>query len=399
MARIQPRPGFVAGELWYNGPMLTDLERKRLEAFVARNREGAPYWRRVNILLLNEEGLSPEDIALATGSSVAQTRRWLNVFKRQGMSLFPDPVLREPGRFSADDSLAEAGRLFLADQLAIIDEHQPVVTAEAGPKGVHETRKAIRRSRNAFRLLAPYYEPGFFRPYRRALRRVMRGLGPSRDRFVALQKLAEYMAEEDTPAGALAGLQALHDAWSAAWQQENLVVQVAVSRPGYLKQLAAYRQVLQTPGAGVARPGKLIVPLKVRHVAPVLIFERLATVLAYDDYLAGIRPAGMHQLRIAFKQLRYTLDFFTPVLGNEILSLTDGLNGIQDHLGDMNDAVIMLGMLAKMDPAGELADGVAHYRQVQQITYEQLAQSFDVVWAEFNSATWRQRLAGTLAVL
>lgn len=50
----------------------------------------------------------------------------------------------------------------------------------------------------------------------------------------------------------------------------------------------------------------------------------------------------LHTLRIAFKELRYTLEFFQGILGNVIEHCIVLLKNIQDYLGDINDARIAL---------------------------------------------------------
>ena len=81
---------------------------------------------------------------------------------------------------------------------------------------------------------------------------------------------------------------------------------------------------------------------------------QLARVLAYDDYVQEASAAQLHRLRIRFKWLRYTLDFLTPVLGNEVLTLTGQLNEIQDHFRGFPGYTSRYGD-AKPDPTGRWA--------------------------------------------
>ena len=61
-----------------------------------------------------------------------------------------------------------------------------------------------------------------------------------------------------------------------------------------------------------------------------------------------------HDLRIAFKKLRYALEFFSPILPRE--RLTDyqaSLSVIQDLLGTLNDQVTASRLIKEVHPKGK----------------------------------------------
>jgi CHAD domain-containing protein len=49
--------------------------------------------------------------------------------------------------------------------------------------------------------------------------------------------------------------------------------------------------------------------------------------------------AELHEIRIAGKRLRYSLEFFAPVLDDHYLATIERLAQVQEHLGNLNDAV------------------------------------------------------------
>jgi CHAD domain-containing protein len=53
----------------------------------------------------------------------------------------------------------------------------------------------------------------------------------------------------------------------------------------------------------------------------------------------------LHALRIACKRMRYTLEFFQEVLGPSTKELIAEIVTLQDHLGDLQDAVVASGIL------------------------------------------------------
>jgi len=385
--------------------MLSKEERKLLKGFVARNGEQSPYWRRVNIILLSDAGMTPESIAVELGSSIVQTRKWLNVYKRKGLAVFPNSVLHKPALFSPNEHIAEAGRAFFREQLAIIERYDEALRERGATKAVHETRKAIRRSRNAYDLLTPYYEPGTFRRFQRRLRQTMRRLGPARDRYIFLHKLDQCREQCAESPGILNGLERLSDYWQLRLEQATQRAQEAVRKAKYQKTLAALADFCATPGQGVAHDSAKVAPTKVRHLAPSMVMLRVAHVLAYDEIVPEASLEQLHELRIHFKRLRYTLDFFAPILGNERLALTRGLNRIQDHLGDLNDANVARSLLDET-PGDDVREfgrdwgvGVRAYRLALEAEIERLQSSFGDVWRGFDSPAWRRTVLNSMSQL
>ncbi|HEX3052283.1 MAG TPA: CHAD domain-containing protein, partial [Aggregatilineaceae bacterium] len=67
----------------------------------------------------------------------------------------------------------------------------------------------------------------------------------------------------------------------------------------------------------------------------------------------------LHQLRIAFKRLRYALEFFEEVLGPEARMVIKETKIAQDHLGDLQDAQVVSGVMRDLlDQHNERYSGV-----------------------------------------
>ena len=61
-----------------------------------------------------------------------------------------------------------------------------------------------------------------------------------------------------------------------------------------------------------------------------------------------------HELRIAFKKLRYALEFFAPILPSKRLAkYQKSLETLQDLLGTLNDQVTASRLIKEMHPKGE----------------------------------------------
>ncbi len=87
----------------------------------------------------------------------------------------------------------------------------------------------------------------------------------------------------------------------------------------YARFKERFGEFVETEGLGslpLAQDGEPH-PYRVRHVAPVAIYERLAAVRAYDEWVTVPNPpvTRLHALRIVCKRLRYALEFFREVSG------------------------------------------------------------------------------------
>jgi adenylate kinase len=125
----------------------------------------------------------------------------------------------------------------------------------------------------------------------------------------------------------------------------------------------------------------------------------------------------LHQLRIAAKGLRYTLEYFREVLGAEAGTVIDEVKALQDHLGDLQDAVVASNLLrdfltwgtwghkqtkdTKAYPPIEpvVAPGVAIYLASRQTELQHLLDTFPQVWARFHKPEFSELVTAALAPL
>ncbi len=293
---------------------------------------------------------------------------------------------------TADWPIAELGRRMMAEQLAIMETHRTDLQTVVSVTAVHETRKAIRRTFTAVRLFSPYFEPHVLKAYRRQLRKMMKRLGRCRDTAVFLGKMRQVMPDLPVPLGEL----------EQYWQTQKTAVDINLRlywvRPKPAAFWEAYAAFTAMTGTGVL-PVPIGEPVRARHVIPVLLYQRVAAVRAFGDYLAEEETRSMekmHYLRIQCKELRYAFQFFAPVLGPAIMPVIDVLALLQLNLGDLNDARVALAMLERT-PGRETA--VRHYQDVQRKEIDRLLNEFYPLWAELNAPAWRQNLAKAVAKL
>ena len=306
--------------------------------------------------------------------------------------------------------MAEAGRKILRFHFAHMLSHEKGTRLGEDIEELHDMRVATRRMRAAFDVFKPFFKPKAIKNHLKGLRATGRALGRVRDLDVFMAKAEHYL--ETLPEDERLGLEPLLD----AWQQEQ-----ALGRDQMLAHLdsESYQQFKQdfndfvsTPGAG-ARPvsGNNPEPDRVRHVAPVLIYTHLAAVRSYETIITNATIEQLHALRIEFKKLRYTLEFFREVLGAQAKEVIDDLKTLQDHLGDLNDANVACRILREfietweerqMDlPLQERQnpEPVVDYLAAKHAERHNLMVTFPEAWAHFNRPEFLENIALAASVL
>ena len=86
-------------------------------------------------------------------------------------------------------------------------------------------------------------------------------------------------------------------------------------------------------------------------------------------------PAGLHRLRLISKRFRYTLELFRPYYPPAMSERIDALKRVQDVLGEINDTVVTVGLIA------EMPGSVRMRRYLEELAAEK-AVAFRSEWTE-----------------
>ncbi len=90
----------------------------------------------------------------------------------------------------------------------------------------------------------------------------------------------------------------------------------------------------------------------VRANAALIIPVRVAELVSWERFVGDPENVGeLHQMRIAAKRLRYTMEMFAVCYGPEFGQAVDKVKWIQEQLGDIHDADVLV---------PELRDRAAH---------------------------------------
>ncbi|MGH2718331.1 MAG: CHAD domain-containing protein [Actinomycetota bacterium] len=259
--------------------------------------------------------------------------------------------------------VATAGQLVRRAIAASVERYlrqEPGVRLGEDPEAVHQARVATRRLRSDLRTFAPLIDPAWGAEIGDRLRWLGGLLGAARDADVLFDRLrarAETLPEDDRPAGAKlvaelgADQEAAHTALLAGLTGERYlsVVQALVDAARAPHLLPESHRLAQEVALGLlSRPWR-----KLR--------QQVASLTA------PVPDADLHEVRIRAKRCRYAAEALAPVLGRKSVVLARAAAGLQEVLGEHQDAVVAAGVLrargtrdAAADPevafaAGELA--------------------------------------------
>ena len=325
-------------------------------------------------------------------------------------------LLAAPG-IEPDDPMSEAGRKTLRFHYRRMVYNEPGTRLGQDIEALHDMRVATRRMRAAFRVFGPYFRPKAARSYQKGLKRSGRALGPVRDLDVFRAKIQDYLAT--LPQSQQHDLDRFLDVLERHRDSAREGMNAYLDSKTYGRFRDRFGQFVETEGMEslplVFDDGEPP-PYRVRHVAPVVIYQRLAAVRAYDEWVSipDPPPERLHSLRIACKRLRYTLEFFREVLGPDTGALIKSIVAIQDHLGALQDAVVARGLLADYLEQGvwghakapgarpEAAvdvPGVEAYLAAKQAELAHLLEGFPEVWQQVRDEAFSQMVAEAIVGL
>jgi CHAD domain-containing protein len=437
---------------------MTDLQLQKnqipLLEELAKNAESETERRRARILLLYNNGNSTSGIAEQVGISTRSVRFWRREFLTRGMEIFsiseedveppgevaqtiseeaPPPeripvpkekvpararekpkvryprVRKKPG-IKPGDAMSEAGRKVLRFHFAHMLNHEEGTRLGEDIEELHDMRVATRRMRAAFEVFGPFYKPKVVKFHLKGLRATGRALGSVRDLDVFMDKAQHYL--ESVPVGERPGLEPLMHAWGGELADEREKMLAFLDGERYQQFKQDFNEFVSKPGAG-ARPISETNPKPnlVRDVVPVLIYTHLAAVRTYDTVIANAAIEQLHALRIEFKKLRYAVEFFSEVLGEQARQVIEEIKTLQDHLGDLNDADVACGILREFVDTWEERqivlplherqnpEPVVAYLAAKHAELHNLMVTFPGAWAHFNRPELLENLALAISVL
>ncbi|MFN8631122.1 MAG: CHAD domain-containing protein [Chloroflexota bacterium] len=260
---------------------------------------------------LEAESPSPGELALVVAES---------------LSVGASPELRLD-----DAAMAEAGRKVLRFHLARALAQVPALLESGDPAAVHDMRVATWRM--AWRVFGDGFEREARRRYLDELRALGSRLGVVRDLDVRLGILT---ARTRGRTRLRDGLEPVLAAWLLEREARGHELAVILSGGEFAAFVADYESFAGTPGlaAVASEPNK---PALVRHRMAAALWTAYQDVWAFESVVASADLTTLHQLRIAAKWLRYTLEICREPLDPDASALIRPVVALQDRLGDLHD--------------------------------------------------------------
>jgi triphosphatase len=270
----------------------------------------------------------------------------------RGYKLFTDtpelPFRAKAPSLSAELTPVEAFRNIALGCLEHFQRNEPGLLDGSDPEFVHQARVALRRLRSAIKLFAPVLPPEFVAAYGQTWQTLASALGEARNWDVFLSETLppiQAAFPENTD---------LHRLRNEGKRRAKGARQ-AISRLLIGREYP--RLLVEFTAAIYALSDILPIPLVDFARDRIRSHTRRARKLAQAH--ATLNTAERHRMRICFKKLRYSLEFFEGLLPKKRLAAyLAALSQLQDELGLINDQ-ITAGELLK-DALGKKTPGPIH---------------------------------------
>ena len=312
-------------------------------------------------------------------------------------------VGKTPG-VTADDHVAEAGRKVMRFHLARMLAREAGTREGKDPEELHAMRVATRRQRAAWRVFGASFRPGRTKRYRQR---------PARDRLATRERCATSTSCSRPPTSTgptcpcreQRALEPLLADWREHRDDARVLLIRELDSDGYRRWVDDYRDFVRTEGvarrAGRGRPSRTASATP----TPSRIWAAYEQVRGYEPVLRWADVETLHELRIAGKWLRYTLEFVREALGDDAAPLIARVTALQDHLGLMNDADVSASMARTflVEHAGELSPlesaAIGRYLVSREREVARLRRTIGAPWRGVAGVTFRRTLGRVVARL
>jgi CHAD domain-containing protein len=310
-------------------------------------------------------------------------------------------VGKTPG-VTADDHVAEAGRKVMRFHLARMFAREEGVRSGHDLEDVHAMRVATRRQRAAWRVFGSAFRPGRTKRYRSGLREIASRLGAVRDLDVLLEAADHYRA--DLPNTEQRALEPLLNDWRTHRDDARVLLIRELDSDDYRRWIDDYHDFVRTEGAAVLPVGPTQ-PHRIRDTTASRIWTAYEQVRGYEPVLRWADVETLHELRIAGKWLRYSLEFVREALGDGSAPLIARVTALQDHLGLMNDADVAASMARTflVEHAGDLSHlesaAIGRYLVSREREVARLRRSVGPAWRGVAGIGFRRALGRVVAAI
>ena len=294
-----------------------------------------------------------------------------------------EPPEVAPQAVQAGSPAKDVIKSVLAESIASLLRHDPLVRTTADPEAVHQARVATRKLRSNLRTFGPLLDPEWTEPLRSELGWLAMGLGGVRDREVLIERLRERA--RSLPAA---------DQRSARSLLQILERDIEELRKKLLGELGSERYIdlLERLVAAAHTPPTLEeADLPASGALPALAggpWRRLRS--AVRQLTDPPSDPDLHRIRILAKRARYAAEAVAPVVGSSATAFARGAAKLQTILGEHQDSVTAQAWLRSAKVGGRRAFVAGQLIAMEHIAAEDARARWSKVWDALDRKQLRQ---------
>jgi CHAD domain-containing protein len=315
-----------------------------------------------------------------------------------------------------EDSMATVAHKVFSRQFSRMLAHEKGTRKGTSIEDLHDMRVAIRRMRAAAKVFEAYIYSKKLKPHLEGLKNTLSALSDVRDLDVFREKAEEYLKK--LPSENEHDLDPLFTVLAEERKKarKNMTTYLKSERyDNFKKDISDFLAVSESWDLPTTTTKHDALPYRVKDVLPSILYARFSDIGAYSEWVEGpyVSIERLHRLRISSKGLRYTLEFFGDVLGKEAGIMIKEVTALQDHLGDLHDAVVAIDLMGSYLQTGnwslsegkkyseekevsEGLKGVEAYKAYREKELQTLLDTFPEAWEKVQSDEFRQRIENAI---
>jgi CHAD domain-containing protein len=284
-----------------------------------------------------------------------------------------EPPEVAPRPLAAEATAAQLIKNSIAESVASLLHHDPLVRTGRDPEAIHQARVATRKLRSHLRTFAPLLDPEWTAVMRSELGWLAFGLGAVRDREVLLERLRDSAkslpASDQRSASAL--LKLLTDEIDTL--RKKLATDLDSRR--YIELLdrlvAAAHEPATMPDAD--QPAKALLP-----ALATTPWRRLRS--AVRQLPVTPTDPELHRIRILAKRARYAAEAVAPVAGEAAQAFGRAAAKVQTVLGEHQDSVTAQAWLRSAKVSGRRAFVAGELIALERIAADKSRRDWPKAW-------------------